>query len=75
MITIVLTIVQIVVSIIIIGLILLQAKGVGLGNTAMFGGGGEFYSSKRGIEKGVFVATIVLIAVFAAISFSLLLIK
>ena len=40
-----LVVAQIVVSCALAGLILLQAKGTGLGNSALFGGSGEFYSS------------------------------
>lgn len=70
-----LIIVQIVVCICLIGVILLQAKGTGLGNSSLFGGGGEFYSSKRGIERGVFIGTIVLTVLFAILSFALLVVK
>lgn len=70
-----LTIIQLVVTIALSGLILLQAKGVGLGNSAIFGGSGEFYSSKRGVEKFVFLGTVALTAIFAVLSFALLLIK
>ncbi|PJE64381.1 MAG: preprotein translocase subunit SecG [Candidatus Ryanbacteria bacterium CG10_big_fil_rev_8_21_14_0_10_43_42] len=41
--------------------ILLQQKGTGLSST--FGGGG-FYQSKRGVEKGLLIATIILSALF-----------
>jgi len=44
-----------------IGLIVIQAKGTGLGKA--FGGGGQ-YHSKKGVEKVVFTATIVLSALF-----------
>jgi protein translocase SecG subunit len=72
----ILTVVQIVVTISLIALILLQAKGTGLDSTAIFGsGGGEFYSSKRGLEKGVFIGTIVLTVLFAGLSLALLLLK
>lgn len=71
----ILTIAQIVVCLILIGAILLQAKGTGLGNSSMFGGSGEFYSSKRGIEKFVFIGTIILIVAFAVLSFCLLVLK
>lgn len=53
---------QIAVSTAIIILILLQAKGVGLGRT--WGGSGEFYKSRRGVEKLVFNTTIILVVVF-----------
>ena len=42
--------------------ILLQGRGAGLG--ASFGGGGEFYRSKRGVEQILFKATIILIGLF-----------
>ena len=56
------SIVQIAVSISLIVLIILQAKGVGLGRS--WGGAGEFYKSRRGVEKIVFNLTLILVAVF-----------
>lgn len=58
----VITLLQIAVSIVLAVLILLQAQGSGLGSA--FGGGGEFYRSKRGLEKLLFRATIVCAAIF-----------
>lgn len=57
-----LTYFQIFVSIFLIASILLQTPGGGLGS--IFGGGGEFYRSKRGMEKLVFYLTIGLAALF-----------
>jgi len=54
---------QIIVSILLIGVILLQQKGTGLG--ASFGGSGQIYRSKRGLEKILFLATIVLAVIFS----------
>ncbi len=65
-------IIQLLVSVVLIGLIVLQAKGTGLDSSIMGGAGGEFYSSRRGVEKGVFIGTIVLIVLFAALSLALL---
>jgi len=59
-------ILQIIVSILLILSILLQNRGAGLG--ASFGGGGEVYRTKRGAEKFLFRATIVLIAIFMALA-------
>jgi len=42
--------------------ILLQARGAGLGRA--WGGGGEFYRSKRGMEKILQRATIILVILF-----------
>ncbi|MEK7124333.1 MAG: preprotein translocase subunit SecG [Patescibacteria group bacterium] len=53
---------QIAVSIILIALIALQQRGAALGSS--FGGGGEFYSSRRGIQKKIFYATILASALF-----------
>ena len=54
---------QIIVSVLLIGAILLQQKGTGLG--ASFGGSGQIYRSKRGLEKILFLATIVLAVIFS----------
>lgn len=53
---------QIVISVLLMGAILLQAKGAGLGQA--WGGGGEFYRSKRGLEKILFRVTVVLVVLF-----------
>lgn len=45
-----------------IGLIILQAKGTGLGST--FGGDMGFYGTKRGAEKLVFISTIIVSVLF-----------
>ena len=55
-----LTLTEILISISLAGLILLQAKGIGLGRTF----GASTYHSKRGMEKLIFKATIVLAVVF-----------
>lgn len=52
-----LTIAQIAISVLLITLIILQAKGTGLGRA--WGGAGEFYKSRRGVEKLIFRATII----------------
>lgn len=58
---------QIVVSVILIILILLQERSAGL--SGIFGGQeGEFYSTRRGLERLIFAATIVLIILFAGLS-------
>lgn len=58
------TILQIILAISLIGLILLQNSKGGLGSAF---GAGEFYSSRRGAEKVVFLATIG-VAVFFLLS-------
>jgi protein translocase SecG subunit len=61
-----LIIVQIVISILLIAVIMVQARGTGLGRT--FGGGGGTSFSRRGLEKMIFKLTFVLVFLFLAIS-------
>lgn len=55
-------ILQIIFSVVLMAAILLQSKGAGLGRA--WGGGGEFYRSKRGVEKILSRATIILAILF-----------
>ena len=57
---------QIITSIAIIALIAIQQKGTALGSG--FGGSGEFYSTRRGIQKKLHYATIATTAVFFVLS-------
>lgn len=57
---------QLFVSVSLITLILLQAKGVGLGRA--WGGAGEFYKSRRGVEKFIFQLTILFAALFLIVA-------
>lgn len=57
---------QVGVSILLIVAILLQNRGTGLGSA--FGGSGGVYLTKRGLEKKLFVATIVLAVLFFSLS-------
>lgn len=57
---------QVVVSVLLIGSILLQARGAGLGG--LLGGEGNVYSTKRGAEKILFVSTIILSAAFLGLA-------
>lgn len=66
----VLLVLQIIVSIILIVCILLQAQGAGLG--AAWGGGGETFHTRRGIEKVVFTASIICGIIFVVNSIVLL---
>ena len=68
---IILNAIEIVAAIAIIALILLQMQGSGLSGS--FGGTGEFYRSKRSIEKLLMWSTVVAAVVFALISILLLL--
>lgn len=61
-----LQIAQIIISILLIIVILLQNRGTGLGSA--FGGTGGVYLTKRGLEKKLFIATIILAVLFFAVS-------
>lgn len=61
-----LNIAQILISVALIVLILLQAKGSSLGG--VFGGESAVYKSRRGVEKTLFNLTIVFSALFLLIS-------
>lgn len=66
-----LTIADIIIAVLLITLILLQMQGSGLSSS--FGGSGEFYRSRRSVEKFLVWATIILTVLFAVISIILLL--
>ena len=59
-------IIQIIVSIALIAIIMLQAKSSGLGS--VFGGDSSIHKTRRGVEKSMHQATIGLCLVFFAIS-------
>jgi preprotein translocase subunit SecG len=69
----ILNIAQIVVSVLLIAAVLMQQRGTGL--SATFGGEGNIYRTKRGIEKALFILTIVLAIIFFAIAIANILIK
>ncbi|MCD6442100.1 preprotein translocase subunit SecG [bacterium] len=58
----ILSIIQIVVSLLLVASILFQSREGGL--STLFGGGGEVYRTKRGLEKTIFIATIILAVAF-----------
>jgi preprotein translocase subunit SecG len=62
-----LNIIQIIISITLIVIILIQVKGETGGS--MFGGGAGVARTRRGLERTLFNATIVLSAIFLLISF------
>jgi len=63
---------QIIIALLLMTSILLQSRGAGL--SGVFGGSSGIYRTKRGIEKSLFISTIVLAVLFfgiAALSFFL----
>ena len=61
----ILSIVQIIVSLLLVASILFQSREGGL--SSLFGGGGEVYRTKRGLEKTIFITTIILAIAFIGI--------
>ena len=57
---------QLIVSVLLIVSILLQQRGGALGQ--IFGGEGSFYATRRGLQKKIFVVTILLGALFIILS-------
>ena len=53
-------------------MIMLQTRGASLG--AGFGSSGELYTKRRGLEKSMFITTIVFVVVFVASIIGLLII-
>ena len=65
----ILNIAQIVISILLIVVILMQNKGTSLGG--IFGGGDNVFATKRGVEKKLHIATIVLSVLFFTVSLAI----
>jgi preprotein translocase subunit SecG len=62
----ILSIAQIIIAILLMMTILIQQRGAGLGG--IFGGNSGVYRTKRGIEKTLFILTIIFAILFIAIS-------
>lgn len=58
---------QIILAVLLIAAILLQSRGSGLGSA--WGGGGEMYVSRRGVEKLLFKLTVLVAFLFISVSF------
>lgn len=59
---------QLLISIILIVVVLLQTRGTDVGAALGMGGGGGSFRTRRGLEKTLFQLTIVLAIMFLAIS-------
>jgi len=59
-------VVYVVVALLVIAFILLQGRGAGLGSA--WGGGGETFTTRRGVEKLTFSLTIALVVLFLVLS-------
>lgn len=65
--------INIISAILIVVLILMQGRGAGLGNA--WGGGGELFQTRRGVEKFTLRLTTILIIIFFIISVANLFLK
>ncbi|MDP2709205.1 MAG: preprotein translocase subunit SecG [bacterium] len=66
-----LQIAQIIIAVLLMLSILMQNRGAGL--SGIFGGTGNIYRAKRGVEKKLFIMTIVLSVLFFAVSLAVVL--
>jgi protein translocase SecG subunit len=64
----ILTIAQLIIAVSLIAIILLQNRGGGMSGIFGGSGGSNVYMTRRGVEKKIFTATIVLAVLFLAIS-------
>lgn len=64
----IINIAQIIFSLLLIGGVLLQQRGGG-GLSPVFGGSGSVYRTRRGVEKFIFVATVIIAALFFVSAF------
>lgn len=62
----IINLIQIIVGALLGIVILIQRQGSGLGGA--FGGEGEFHHTKRGVEKFLYIATVVLAILFFAVA-------
>lgn len=68
-----LLILNIIFSVLIVIFILIQGRGAGLGSA--WGGGGEMFQTRRGMEKVILWLTTVFIVIFLAVSLINLFVK
>lgn len=64
---------QVIIAILLIVSILLQNRGAGVGG--VFGGSSGVYLTKRGVEKKLFIFTIILAVIFVLLSLAVFWVK
>jgi preprotein translocase subunit SecG len=64
---------ELIVALLLILAILLQQRGAGLGG--IFGGEGNVYRTKRGLEKGLYIGTIIIVVLFFGLAIANLLLQ
>jgi len=68
-----LKIIQVIVAVLLMVAILMQNRSAGLGG--VFGGTGGVYMTKRGLEKKLYIVTIILAIIFILLSLGVFLVK
>ncbi|MFA5086772.1 MAG: preprotein translocase subunit SecG [Candidatus Paceibacterota bacterium] len=66
-----LVIIQSIVSVLLVVFIIMQQRGTALGSA--FGGGGEVYSTRRGLQTNLLWATVILVIAFIGLAIANLL--
>ncbi|MDP3974762.1 MAG: preprotein translocase subunit SecG [Candidatus Jorgensenbacteria bacterium] len=61
-------ILQIIISLLLMGLVLIQERSSGVSGILGGGGSGTPYYARRGVEKGIFYATIIATILFAGLA-------
>lgn len=69
----IITVIQAIISVLIVILILLQERSAGLSGIFGGGDGGAFYQTRRGMEKTIFASTIALAIIFLGLAIAQLL--
>lgn len=64
----IITVLQLIAAVAVITLILLQQRSSGAGGLFGGGDGGGFYQQRRGMERTLFIATIVAVAILTILS-------
>ncbi len=67
--TLIISVAQIIVSVLVIALILIQDRSADMGG-GIFGGSesGGFYQARRGFEKIIFITTVILVVLFGILA-------
>ncbi|MEA1909470.1 MAG: preprotein translocase subunit SecG [Patescibacteria group bacterium] len=66
----ILILVQVILSVLLVMVVLLQSRGASLGEA--WGGSSTFYTTRRGVDRTLFIITIVLAVLFAGTALALI---
>ena len=66
----ILILIQVTLSVLLVAVVLLQSRGASLGEA--WGGSSTFYTTRRGVDRTLFIITIVLAVLFAGTAIALI---